>query len=101
MTVAPSEPLPSESTGTSNLNLWLTIGLGALGVLLIGGGIFWYWRSSQRETAPRRRSRGRAGSRAIEVQPDAGDAVYCQQCGRRAASGDRFCRTCGTRLRLE
>ena len=55
MTVSPSEPLPSETTGTSNLNLYLMIGLGVLGLLLIAGGIFWYWRSNQQNTAPRRR----------------------------------------------
>ncbi|RMF50517.1 MAG: zinc-ribbon domain-containing protein, partial [Anaerolineae bacterium] len=24
---------------------------------------------------------------------------YCPQCGKRAAPADRFCRTCGTKLR--
>jgi hypothetical protein len=27
------------------------------------------------------------------------EGAYCHQCGRRASPGDRFCRSCGTRLR--
>jgi hypothetical protein len=101
MQVAPSEPLPSEAPGTSSSTLYLTIGLVALGLLLIGGGILWYWRSSQQDSAPRRRSRGRGSAREAAPTSETGPGVYCQQCGRRAASGDRFCRTCGSRLRLE
>ena len=101
MQVSSSEPLPSEAASPGNSTLYLTIVLAALGLLLIGGGIFWYWRSSQQEAAPRRRSRGRAVSPDADAPAETGGGVYCQQCGRRAASGDRFCRTCGTRLRLE
>lgn len=101
MQVSSSEPLPSEASGMSGSALYLAIGLGILGFLLIGGGIFWYWRFSQQEAAPRHRSRGRVGARESASVSETGPGVYCQQCGRRAASGDRFCRSCGTRLRVE
>lgn len=100
MTVSPSEPLPAEEADENNNFLWAIV-LGTLGLLLIIGGILWYWRTSQQEVAPRRRSRGRATSRMASARSEAGEGVYCQQCGRRASSGDRFCRSCGTRLRLE
>lgn len=100
MTVSPSEPLPDNDSEENNSILWAII-LGALGLLLIIGGIIWYWRTSQQEVAPRRRSRGRASSRMTSPREETGEGVYCQQCGRRASSGDRFCRSCGTRLRLE
>jgi hypothetical protein len=29
------------------------------------------------------------------------DPVYCNECGRRAEAGDRYCRSCGTQLRHE
>lgn len=101
MTVSPSEPLPGESTGTGDKNLYLTLVLGVLGLLLIVGGIYWYWRSSQQSTSTRRRARVRASNRETDTKSATGEGVYCQQCGRRASPGDRFCRTCGSRLRLE
>ncbi|MEW6405319.1 MAG: zinc ribbon domain-containing protein [Chloroflexota bacterium] len=77
--------------------------LGGLGVLLVVGGIFWYWRSGQDISELKQTSRGRrAVSRPqVSVGEGAGDGIYCHQCGKRAASGDRFCRACGTRLRME
>jgi hypothetical protein len=101
MTVSPSEPLPGESPGTGDKNLYLPLVLGVLGLLLIVGGIYWYWRSSQQSTSTRRRARVRASNRDTDTKPAPGEGVYCQQCGRRASPGDRFCRTCGTRLRME
>jgi hypothetical protein len=73
--------------------------LGALGVLLIGAGIlgFVVWQRGGKE--PTKRGRHRTVSGNIDVNDD--NAVYCHQCGKRAQSGDVFCRTCGTRLRKE
>ncbi|RME07599.1 MAG: hypothetical protein D6803_03470, partial [Anaerolineae bacterium] len=81
----------APSAGPASALPWI---LGGLGVLLIAGGVFWYWRSGQGEThrKPRRRKRASSG------ESPAG-AVYCPQCGKRAEPGDRFCRACGSRLR--
>ena len=84
-----------ESTqGRVSLSNYLPYILGGLGVLLIVGGGIYFWQSSQGKPAPRKRHRSRSNE-------DAGEAVYCHQCGKRAQTGDRFCRTCGTRLRKE
>lgn len=84
---------------------WTPILIGVLGVLLIVGGAVWYWRSGQRPEAsqPRRRRSAPGSRRTVEEQENLPGAeegsVYCHQCGKRAAPGDRFCRVCGTRLR--
>jgi hypothetical protein len=71
---------------------WL---LGGLGLILIGGGVFWYMRGSGFTPAPARQKR----SQAAPAAPSAGAAIFCHQCGKKASGADVFCRTCGTRLR--
>ena len=71
--------------------------MGLLGLALIVGGGWWFWRSG-REIAggpARRRHAQPAGT------PDTDQEFYCHNCGTRARSGDRFCRACGTRLRRD
>ncbi len=65
--------------------------LGGLGVLMLLIGAWLYWRMGRdsREVVPVKISK------ADSKKP----ARYCPQCGRRAEPGDRFCRSCGTRLR--
>jgi len=103
--VQPSAPITEGSPRSSDVDLlsllpWL---LGGLGVLLVVGGIFWYWRSGQDGSEPKRTSRGRRAASVPQdlIDEEAAQGAYCHQCGKRAASGDRFCRTCGTRLRKE
>ena len=84
-----------ESTqGRVSLSNYLPYILGGLGVLLIVVAGLYFWQTSKGKPAPRRRHRSR------DEESD-GEEVYCHQCGKRAQSGDRFCRTCGTRLRRE
>ena len=92
-----NQPLESgavdESTqGRVSLSNYLPYILGGLGILLIVGGGVYFWQTSQGKSAPRKRHRSR------DEDLDSED-VYCHQCGKRAQPGDRFCRTCGTRLR--
>jgi hypothetical protein len=98
--IQPSATLEPGSSNPFNLDqpwVWFLIGLG---VVLIGGGAYWYWRTGQQDTQPKkRRQRRAAGPNQVGV-PE-GKAVYCHQCGKRAMPGDQFCRTCGTRLRSE
>ncbi len=78
---------------------WL---LGGLGVIFISGGVFWYWQSGRRKSAePKRRERRKASIPTDKPGVEESDQIYCHQCGKRAAVGDRFCRVCGTRLRIE
>ena len=101
VSVAPSEPLDESATGR-NFSSVLPYLLGGLGVLLLVGGGYWYWRSGQEETPRSKRQRG--ARRRAGASPESGDVAeghtYCHQCGKRASGGDRFCRACGTKLRI-
>jgi hypothetical protein len=91
--VQPSEPVDENTPGRVSItNLPLIIG--AFGLALIGIALFSYWRSTQSgESKPRRRRHA--------VQEDEEGQAYCHECGARAHASDRFCRTCGSRLRIE
>jgi len=98
--VQPSAPVDSQTEGRMIFTERLPfIIAGVLGLLLILGGLTWYWQSGQRRPVARSRARhpGRRGE-TQEVENNGG-SVYCSQCGKRAASGDVFCRVCGTKLR--
>lgn len=98
MEVQPLDNSTGETPTSQNTQSWLVWLLVGVGVALIGGGSYWYWRTTQKEQ-PSRRHRSRAStSKANTEQGDDLD-VYCHKCGRRAAAGDRFCRGCGERLR--
>jgi hypothetical protein len=68
--------------------------IGVVGLALLIGGGWWFWRSGipVKVRNPRRRH-------AARVEPAEPDGIYCHNCGRRAEPTDRFCRACGTRLR--
>jgi hypothetical protein len=92
--VQPSAPVDENTPGRVSIaNLpWI---IGGFGLALIVIALFTYWRSTQtsEEKTPRRRQRPAA---------EAGDReAYCHECGARAHPGDRFCRTCGSRLKVE
>lgn len=91
--IQPSEPVNEDTPGRVSItNLPLIIG--AFGLALIAIALFSYWRSTQTaESKPRRRRR------QDPAEADVQD--YCHECGARANPGDRFCRTCGSRLRTE
>jgi hypothetical protein len=92
--VQPSGPVDESTPGRVSItNLPLIIA--GVGVALIVIALFSYWRSTQsgEEKAPRRRRR------AAEAAGD--PQAYCHECGARANPGDRFCRTCGSRLKIE
>ncbi len=96
--IQPSATITPGSSNLFNLDQWWVWLLIALGLLLIGGGAYWYWRMGRQESQPKKRHR-----RKTADEDTAGDSpgkvVYCHQCGKRAAPGDQFCRTCGARLR--
>ena len=92
--IQPSEPIgPSTKGRVSTDNLpWI---IGGIGLALIGLALFFYWRSTQ-DTEQKSRRRRRSGS-SLET---GGEQAYCHECGARAHTGDRFCRTCGSKLRV-
>lgn len=83
-----------NTPGRISLNNYYPYILGGLGVLLIAGGVIYFWQSSQGKAGQRKRHRSRK-------EGDGSEQVHCHQCGKRAQPGDRFCRACGTRLRRE
>lgn len=95
--VTPVVPAPTGPTSQLNLNQILPWLLGALGLLLIGGGVFWYMRSGTTKSPAPSRHRPRASSSA-DVKSN-GDEIFCHQCGKKASSSDVFCRSCGTKVR--
>ncbi len=94
--VLPSEPVGENTAGRVSItNLpWI---IGGFGLALIVIALFSYWRSTQSgEEKPQRRRR-----RHTETESAEAEQAYCHECGTRAHAGDRFCRTCGSRLRIE
>lgn len=83
-----------NTQGRISLSNYLPYILGGLGILLIATGGLYFWQTSKGRRGSRLRHRVR------EEEPEGGE-VYCHQCGKRAQPADRFCRTCGTRLRKE
>ncbi|HSF82123.1 MAG TPA: zinc ribbon domain-containing protein [Anaerolineales bacterium] len=97
--VQPSSPVGEQAFGQNSLRAVLPWLLGILGVGLIVGGAVWYWKSGRGSPTAKTPRRRRSVSR--ESAPAAAEGyIYCHQCGKRAAPGDRFCRTCGTQLRV-
>ncbi|MEN8172108.1 MAG: zinc ribbon domain-containing protein [Chloroflexota bacterium] len=100
---APIQNQPSNQVDASMTD-WLPWILGGFGLVLVAGSIGWYWLSGREvQPTPKKTSRGRRSSSRTRSQTEVGhgEANHCHQCGKRAASGDRFCRVCGTKLRLE
>jgi hypothetical protein len=95
--VQPSAPMPEITSTPSNYMAVLPWILGIMGLLLVVGGGVWYWQSGKERERPKPRRRRRSATQVEDIQ--AGEHVYCHQCGKRAATGDRFCRICGARLR--
>jgi len=93
-TIQPSEPISPDTEGRVSIDSlpWV---IGGFGLALIGMALFFYFRSTQ---APERKSRRRRRT-AAENNEGADEQAYCHECGTRAHTGDRFCRTCGSKLR--
>lgn len=92
--IQPSAPLDANTSGRVSLGNYVPYILGALGVILLVGGLGYQFLWRKPRPTPGRRRR-------IRLKEDSSEEgeVYCHQCGQRARPGDRFCRVCGSRLR--
>jgi hypothetical protein len=93
--VQASKPLGSNTPGRVMLSNYLPYFLGVLAVALLGAGAVYLLQARRRQTPRRRKSHSGAISSGGKKD------VHCHQCGARGQPGDRFCRVCGTRLRLD
>jgi hypothetical protein len=100
-----SEPVSFDTAGRLSLTEMLPWGVGILGVLVVLIGVTWYWVTGRKANGVRPVKRRRAPRRKV-MEPELHEmetddrSVFCHQCGKRAISGDKFCRACGTKLRL-
>jgi hypothetical protein len=90
----PSTPVDEKTEGRISLQNYLPFILGAIGLMVVIGGLVYYWQSGSKRAGGRRR---RKPSQQMEKEP--ATSIYCPQCGTRAQMNDQFCRVCGTRLR--
>lgn len=93
--IQPAEPVGPNTEGRVSIDSlpWI---IGGFGLALIGMALFFYFRSTQ-TTEQKARRRRRSGNTDEE---SSGEQAYCHECGARAHAGDRFCRTCGSKLRI-
>lgn len=105
--VESSAPLAEDTPGRMSLTSALPWVMGIVGLGVIAIGVYWYWSTGRRkQRAPRRPAAAKpANGRARVVEPELREpiseeaSVFCHQCGKRANHGDKFCRSCGTRLK--
>ncbi len=94
---SPSQPLNETTAGRVNPSQVLPWALGGAGLLLIAAGFFWYFKTGRIASEP---SRPRHGRKDSEGQAESRtESAFCHQCGKKAAPGDTFCRTCGSKLK--
>ncbi len=96
--VEPVEPITTSTVGWETLNEVLPYVLSGLGLFLIIGGIYWYWRSGRAITTAFRK---RYAIPRVKEQDSGTQDVFCHRCGRKALREDIFCRSCGSKLRGE
>jgi hypothetical protein len=90
-----AEPVDENTSGRVSLSNYMPWILGGVGLILIIVGGVYFWQSGKGKSRPQQRQRHSAKT----TLQDNDEQTYCHQCGKRAQPSDRFCRTCGTRLR--
>lgn len=98
--VQPVEPLTNENvTGRTSFAQILPFIIAGVGLVVLVSGVLWYL-SKQKEILPKSTRQRHTSARKVSSIMD-GEAIFCHRCGRRADSGDVFCRACGTKLKIE
>jgi hypothetical protein len=99
-----TEPIAGSAPEPDKIVTWGAVGLVVILVVVIGTLYFRVWRTPPKERPPRRRHRSKSKSFEEPMAPPeqkVGDSapLFCHECGTQAGPQDRFCRSCGTRLR--
>ncbi len=87
-----TKPIDNTTTGRPASTKYLPYALIFFGVLLLAGSIVYYFQNNKAQTSTHRKRHTQSNETSADI--------HCHQCGARAKEGDRFCRTCGTKLRL-
>ncbi|HSM26363.1 MAG TPA: zinc ribbon domain-containing protein [Anaerolineaceae bacterium] len=95
--VQPVTPLNTEAGGSPSFIQILPFIIAGIGLAMLIFGVFWYMRK-QKENLTKPRQRHTSIKRSSHND---GEAIFCHRCGRRADSGDVFCRSCGTKLKMD
>jgi hypothetical protein len=96
--VQPAQPLDGDTPGRVTASSLLPVFLIVIGGVVLVVIVSWFLvqRSKVSQPIPNRKRHARSRAQSTFVDPS--QMEYCHQCGRRAAPGDTFCRTCGARL---
>ena len=97
VSVQPSEPITEQTKGRLPFVQLLPYLLGGLGLVLLALGLFWYFQNKTGANVTHKRPARKRHMQEVDDE----DTIYCHQCGKRASNGDFFCRSCGTKLKIE
>jgi hypothetical protein len=97
--VQPVTPLTEDKIqGKTSFAQIVPFIIAGVGLVMLVIGVLWYM-NKQKEILPKSRQRHVSNKRMPTHQE--GDSIFCHRCGHRADSGDVFCRSCGTKLKIE
>lgn len=85
---AAASTTPSSSFLASELPVWVYIAVGLIGLLLLAGVGYWWWKGRSNAQKTQKRNGVKAKS-----------TRYCHNCGAALGKKDHFCKACGTEVR--
>jgi hypothetical protein len=101
----PSQTEPAVGAAPEPTKVVIWVAAAVVAILVVVSGILYFrvWRTPVREKPARPRhppsTRKAAFMPTVMESSAPAGSVFCHKCGEQAGPGDRFCRTCGTRLR--
>lgn len=102
-------PLTVETEGRMTADSALPWAMGILGLAIIVLGGYWYWSTGRQHSRKPKQKPARVAqaqsNRTRFLEPELHDPApeepsnFCHECGKRNKPDDKFCRSCGTKLR--
>jgi hypothetical protein len=98
--VESADPAQPSGVDLEGVLPWIIVAV--LAIMIISA-VMWYLLTRQRplEKVQHRRRRSSAQKKEIASSATDEESIHCHRCGKKAASGDVFCRSCGTKLRRD